>query len=201
MNEYNEERIIALATAGDNAAFDKLIDPYLKPLYNICLSMLSSQEDAEDAAQDAVIKAYKSLGSFRGGSKFSTWLYRIAINSVKDLLKKKQRAEVLSLEEQVELSGDSILEARARLEKNPEQKLEQKELRKQIQNAILALPQNARELIVLRELRGQSYEEIAEILGKNVGSVKSGLSRARAQLASLLLERGIVPSSYERRGF
>lgn len=173
---YNEEELIILAKNGDVEAFSSLIKPSYKMLYSVCYSILGNQEDAKDAAQEAALKAYKSIRTFEDRSRFTTWLYRIALNKARDFLKERMKKASLPLDEAVN----------ADVEEGYDEKLVELDLRA----ALGKLSVELRELIVLRDVRGLSYEEIALILGKKIGTVKSGLNRARANLLDILKEMG-----------
>lgn len=174
---YNEEELIVLAKGGDREAFSSLIKPSYKMLYSVCYSILGNAEDAKDAAQEAALSAYKNIETFKDRSKFSTWLYKIALNKAKDLLKQKMNREHLPLEE----AGAS-----AKTEEGYEAKLVELDLRAALQK----LSVQQRELLVLRDVRGLSYEEIASVLEMNLGTVKSGINRARASLLDVLRDMG-----------
>lgn len=174
---YNEEELIVLAKGGDREAFSSLIRPSYKMLYSVCYSILGNAEDAKDAAQEAALSAYKNIETFKDRSKFSTWLYKIALNKAKDLLKQKMNREHLPLEE----AGAS-----AKTEEGYEAKLVELDLRAALQK----LSVQQRELLVLRDVRGLSYEEIASVLEMNLGTVKSGINRARASLLDVLRDMG-----------
>lgn len=174
---YNEEELIVLAKHGDGEAFSSLIKPSYKMLYSVCYSILGNAEDAKDAAQEAALSAYKKIHSFQDRSKFSTWLYRIALNKAKDYLKERIKKENLPLEEAM---------TQAKVEEGYEAKLVELDLRAALQR----LSVDQRELIVLRDVRGLSYEEMALVLDKNLGTVKSGLSRARESLLAVLKDMG-----------
>ncbi len=198
MSQVIEQELIASTLSGNNEAFDTLIKPYIKPIYNIAYRILNHEEDAKDVCQDSMIKIYKNLKSFKKEAKFSTWVYRIAVNSAKDLIKKRYKND-LSLDKELEDNGDMILLNKSKTNDSPDKILDRKELYNEIFSSIKKLSINHRELIVLRDIQGFSYSEIAEILEKSEGSVKSGINRARKILASDLLAKGIKPSSYERR--
>lgn len=173
---YNEEELIVLAKKGDREAFSSLIRPSYKMLYSVCYSILGNAEDAKDAAQEAALSAYQKIKTFKDRSKFSTWLYRIALNKAKDVLKERSKKQNLPLDEAVN----------AKVEEGYDAKLVEMDLRAALQS----LSVEQRELLVLRDIRGLSYEEMAAILDKNLGTVKSGISRARAALLSVLREMG-----------
>lgn len=182
----DENKLVKKAVNGDNSAFEALMEEHMGIIYNIALRMAANQDDAEDMTQEIMIKIFRSLGSFKGNSKFSTWIYRVAVNTCLDELKKKKNKKHLSLD--AEISGDdgeSQIEIRDD-SPSPEKLAEQNELRDMVASAVKLLSDEHRAVIVLRDIRGMSYSEIAEILGCSDGTVKSRISRARAQLKMIL---------------
>lgn len=182
----DENKLVNKAVKGDNSAFEALMEKHMGIIYNIALRMTANQDDAEDMTQEIMIKIFRSLGSFKGNSKFSTWIYRVAVNTCLDELKKKKNRKHLSLdaeisgddgENQIEIKDDSP---------SPEKLAEQNELRDMVAAAVKLLSDEHRAVIVLRDIRGMSYSEIAGILGCSDGTVKSRISRARAQLKMIL---------------
>lgn len=182
----DENKLVNKAVKGDNSAFEALMEKHMGIIYNIALRMAANQDDAEDMTQEIMIKIFRSLGSFKGNSKFSTWIYRVAVNTCLDELKKKKNKKHLSLdaeisgddgENQIEIKDDSP---------SPEKLAEQNELRDMVAAAVKLLSDEHRAVIVLRDIRGMSYNEIAGILGCSDGTVKSRISRARAQLKMIL---------------
>jgi RNA polymerase sigma-70 factor (ECF subfamily) len=159
--------------------FEKLLRECQDRIYNLCRYMMRDPQEAQDAAQDAFLKAFKSLGDFRPEASLYTWLYRIAVNTCLDYKKKKRSMPVIN-----ELGED-----RPSAEPSPDKVYESKEISEAIQWAIQKLPKKLRLAIVLREIDGLSYEEIAEILAISIGTVKSRISRAREELRRILLKR------------
>jgi RNA polymerase sigma-70 factor (ECF subfamily) len=178
---------------GDRGAFDRLVLKHKDRLFNLCYRYLSDYEEANDSAQDTFIKAYAGLKGFRFESAFSTWLYRIAVNTCKNKIQSSEyrhRHETVSLEQTGNPDhgrpGTDIQNGSP----SPALHLEEKERKTIIMGAVDALPPEHREMITLRDIEGLSYEEIVEVTGLNPGTVKSRLSRARLDLASKL--RGMV---------
>ena len=154
--------------------------PCEKQVYFTCLRMLGNEQDAQDCAQEAMLKAFRSFDSFRGDSAFATWIIRIAMNCCNDFLRSKKN--VVSLDG---LQEDAGFEAVDR-GKGPYQQLEQKERMRLLHAALKQMKDEYRQLIVLRDMQGMSYEEIAEALSLSLGTVKSRLNRARNELAKIL---------------
>ncbi len=184
----NEPDIIRQVQKGDVNAFEELVTRHEKLVYSIAYRLLGNEEDAQDASQEAFTKAFISIGSFRGESKFSVWLYRLTNNVCVDMLRKRNSGQMsLSMEDgEGEESQFDIADERF----EPDRALEKKELRCEIDKALAALPDNYRQVLVLREVGGQSYEEIADSLGLDIGTVKSRIFRARKKLCVFLSSDG-----------
>ena len=188
-----EAGLVEKAKSGDMTAFEALYDMYAAKVYNTALRMTRNSEDALDLAQEIFIRVYKSLPFFKGDSSFSTWLYSIASNACIDFTRKESKKKHDPVDEAFKLP-DII---------TPESEHEKKQLREDIANAISSLPPNLREVIVLREINGLSYAEIADALDIETGTVKSRISRARERLCIILSEYGNkkkTPSSKDKKG-
>ena len=186
---------------GDANAFEAIVREYERNVYNIALRMSGDREDALDISQESFLKAYHSLQSFRGDSKFSVWLYRIVSNTCLDFLReRKRRAEVPLVREDDE--GETE-DAQIRDESlSPETLLERKLTREAVQRGLESLPEDQRKILLLREIQGFSYEEIGRILSLESGTVKSRIFRARKKLCEFLAEDGNIslPSSSTKTG-
>lgn len=194
-----DTEIIERVLSGETEAFEQLVLEHQKNVYNLALRMVGNPDDAYDMSQEAFIKAFNSLKSFRGESKFSVWLYRLTSNVCIDFLRKRKRRSELSLTEDDEEGGQIEL-ADSRF--TPESEVEKNELREAVKSGIESLPEDYRSVIVLREINGLSYEEIAEVTGLEAGTVKSRLFRARKRLCSLLVDykNGNIPESPPSKG-
>lgn len=176
---------------GDADAFSLLVEAYQKNVYNLALRMTGNPEDALDMAQEAFIRAYNSLSSFRGDSKFSVWLYRIVSNVCLDFLRARKGRTAVSLSQTGPDGEDAALEIpdeRAL----PEAELERALTRDAVRRGLQALPDDQREILLLREIQGLSYEEIAAALSLEGGTVKSRIFRARKKLCAYLLADGNI---------
>ena len=194
MTPEHEKHCIERVLKGDANAFEHLVHAYEKTVYNLALRTLGNREDAEDVTQEAFLKAYRSLDSFRGDSKFSVWLYRIVSNLCLDLLRSRQRKPVQSLT--VEDDDGEIGELEISDEHfSPEKLLDRRLTRESVQRGLSALPDDARQILLLRELQGMSYEEIGQALDLEPGTVKSRIFRARKKLCAFLLQDGNLPDS------
>lgn len=185
MTDY-ELLLIKRSKKGDTDSFEQLVSNYQVSAYNIAYRMLGNKEDASDCTQDAMIKVFRSISKFKGNSSFSTWMYRIVINTCKDFIRKKK--EVLYLDNDIKGEEGNIKRELEDSSDTPETILERKELKKEIEKAIMEINSDHREVIVLRDIREYSYEEIAEILDCSIGTVKSRINRGRKALKDVLLK-------------
>lgn len=198
MTEVSEKKIIEKVLGGDANAFEELVLKYEKTVYNLALRMVGDRDDAFDMTQEAFIKAYGSLSSFRGDSKFSVWIYRIATNVCLDFLRSKSRKQQVSLtvsddDEDAQLD---IPDPKAA----PEQQLMQKMSMQSVEEGLKTLPDKQRQILVMRELGGMSYAEIGAALSLEEGTVKSRIFRARKRLCTFLLDSGNIPDSLASKG-
>jgi RNA polymerase sigma-70 factor, ECF subfamily len=177
--------------AGDTEAFFELVQPYQRGVFLAALGVLGNEADAEDVAQEALLKALKYLRSFRGECKFSTWLIQIALNESRMRLRKDRRHLYESMDEGLQSDdGDYIPRDFADWREIPSESLERTELRDALQRAMTALPEKYRSVLMLRDVEQLSTEESAKLLGITIASVKTRLSRARLRMRDLLLEMG-----------
>jgi RNA polymerase sigma-70 factor, ECF subfamily len=181
----NEMEWIARILKGERDLFHELIRPYERTVFLTAVSVLRDSTEAEDAAQEAMIKAYRGLGSFRGDAKFSTWLTTIALNEARGRLRKSAKVRVESLDDR-EQEEDYTPFLVADWREIPSETLEREELAQQIQNAIEGLPPSYREVFLLRDKEEMSIEEIAQAVGVTANLVKVRLFRARMMLQKQL---------------
>lgn len=198
MTEVSEKKIIEKVLGGDANAFEELVLRYEKTVYNLALRMVEDRDDAFDMTQEAFIKAYGSLSSFRGDSKFSVWIYRITTNVCLDFLRSKSRKQQVSLtvsddDEDAQLD---IPDPKA----DPEQQLIKKISMQSVEEGLKTLPDKQRQILVMRELGGMSYAEIGKALSIEEGTVKSRIFRARKRLCIFLLDSGNIPESIASKG-
>jgi len=178
----DELELIERCKSGDTDAFEKLILVYESKIYNLCFYTLKNKDDALDATQEVCIKIYKSISKFKGDSKFSTWVYRITYNTCMDYVKKRKD----------DIPYDDFINSEDHSENKIDGIIESKELKSEIRNCIMKLGEDFRKIIILRDIDGLSYQEIANILNIEVGTVKSRLSRARDTLKNELIKNGVV---------
>lgn len=185
MIDLQKQKWIAAARRGDQDAFAELVRFYEKRVLALTLRMCRNAEDAAEAAQEAFFAAWQGLESFRGESSFSTWLYRLASNACVDLLRKegRHRAAVSLDDEDLNLDVPAPIPS-------PQEAAERRELGEQIEAGLRALPPEYRAVLVLREIHQLRYDEIAQALELDVGTVKSRISRGRKRLRGILLAGG-----------
>jgi RNA polymerase sigma-70 factor (ECF subfamily) len=174
---------------GDMAAFDQLVIKHKDKLFNMVYWLLGDYQETNDCAQEIFIRVFKSIKKFRFQSSFSTWLYRIAINTCKNRRKSsayRWKKRTISLENPENPNQDNRSYEIQNGSPSPENRLEKKERIMLIRKAINALPQEQNRVIVMRDIQGLSYQEIADITGLNLGTVKSRLARARLELKNKL---------------
>ncbi len=168
-------------------AFGLLVEEYKDKIYNYVSRMLSDPYEAEDVTQEAFLRAYRSLPRFRGASSFHTWLYRIASNLAIDVVRKRKRSDpTFSLDEPLESEEGEYEREIADDVGGPEDSATTRETRVAVRRAIMELPEKLREVMILYELQGETYEDIAEILDVPLGTVKSRLFNARNRLKEML---------------
>jgi RNA polymerase sigma-70 factor (ECF subfamily) len=173
---------------GDKTAFDMLVRKYQHKVVKLVTRYLRDPADAEDVAQEAFIKAYRAIPQFRGDSAFYTWLYRIAINTAKNAIVSRDRSPVEFDLDLQNVEESSSMQLRLADSETPESLLQTEEIRTTVNQAIEALPEDLRTAIVLRELEGLSYEDIAQAMDCPVGTVRSRIFRAREAIDKRLSE-------------
>lgn len=202
MTREQEAAVIQAVLGGDINAYELLVKEYEKNVYNLALRMVGNSEDAADMSQEAFIKAYNSLTSFRGDSKFSVWLYRIVSNVCLDYLRSRGRRQTVSLSTEND-DGEDVEIDIADETQSPERLLDRRLTRDAVRRGLAALPPEHRQILLLREIQGLSYDEIADALGIEAGTVKSRIFRARKKLCAFLIKDGNIPefvSSSKQRG-
>lgn len=173
--------ILLKAMRGDSQAFEQMVSPYEKMVWRVCWQMMGNQYDAEDTAQAAMIKAWKSISQYRGDAAFSTWLYRIAVHCCMDALRKRSRDRMDLVDTMPE---DSQTESRT-----PESEILEREGTTEIRAALNQLSEEQKVPLVLYAIEEKSYDEISETLGVPSGTVKSRIARGRERLRRLLADK------------
>jgi len=194
----NEEALVASARQGDVNAFNRLVLAYQELAYNVAYRILGNEDRAADATQEAFLRGYRALEQFRGGS-FKVWILRIVTNCCYDQLRAGQRRPTTSLEDLLEDEEHTrLFEDDA---ETPEEHLERRELDAAIQRGLEGLPDDQRAVLVMSDIEGLSYEEIARVMSVPLGTIKSRLSRARAKLRDYLLaHKELLPNGFRLNG-
>ncbi len=186
---HDEASLLDRAQAGDLAAFDELVRRHQREVFAVALRMLGDRDEAEDVAQDAFVRAYQALGSFRREAKVSTWLVSITINLCRNRRRwwaRRRRVIVASVDDPIETPEGSLAHEVADPAPTPATAAQRQEQSERLMTLLQKLDASSRAVIILRDVQGDSYEEIAEALHLRVGTVKSRLSRARLQLRAML---------------
>jgi len=198
----SDAEIVARAREGDHEAFRVLVERYQGRAYRLALRVLRDEEQARDAVQDAFLKAYVNLGRFEGRSSFYTWLYRLVMNLCLDVKRRDHSVRVVETGEPTDLERIATPDVRGAdegpwraHEESPDAAVDRSELRGALARAIDELPEAARETLVLREVEGLSYAEIAESLGIPKGTVMSRLHYARRRVQELLRQSGMLDAA------
>jgi len=183
----DNDQLIRAVLAGNDRAFDELVRLHKRFVFNLCYRLLGDYDDADDCAQEVFIKVFKSLDGFRFESDFKTWLYRIAVNTCKNRFRSLeyrigQKRVRLDMHDEEDKKQVEIRDHK----QSPAGELKRKEIGRLIQAAVNKLPKDQRLVVVLRDMEGRSYEEIIEITGLKLGTLKSKLSRARLRLRESL---------------
>lgn len=185
----NEILLIKRAKEGETGAFGELVSLYEKQVYNIALRFSSNPDDACDISQNAFLRAFRYIKTFKEESAFSTWLYRIVINCCNDYIKKSKKQSAVPLYYKNEYGEDEELKI-PDLSYNPEEIFEREQIRDLVRDAIDILPIEFRQVIILRDINGLSYDEIAEILNLEIGTVKSRIFRGRKKIELYIIKQG-----------
>jgi len=185
--ETRESELVQQAGTGCREAFYRLVHPCERALFAAAMGILNNEADAEEAAQEAVLKAFTNIGRFRGESKFSTWIIQICINEARLKIRKARKHLYESIDEPENWEdGDYFPRDFADWREIPSEALERKELRDALQRTMASLPEKYREVLILRDIQHLSIEETAQMLGIGPGNVKTRLLRARLQMRDAL---------------
>jgi len=194
MTREREAELIRHVLAGETEAFEEIVLEYQRGVYNLALRMTGSEEDALDLSQEAFFRAFKTLKSFRGDSKFSVWLYRLTSNLCIDRLRRRGRRPEQSLTVEDESGATAQLDI-PDTRFSPEAEAERRELISAVRAAVDSLPPELGSVLALREFEGLSYEDISAALSIETGTVKSRLFRARRRVADFLRRSGNICDS------
>ena len=186
-----ESRLIRRAADGDATAFNTLMGAHERRMYAVALRMCGNPEDAQDCLQEAMLRVYRAISGFKAQSSFSTWVYRITMNTCLDELRKRKSRPSTSLDGLLDAGWSPRDEG-----ESPEGHAIRREQRQRLQGLIGELPEDMRAAIVLRDIQGFSYDEIARMLDANVGTIKSRISRGREKLREKITAR---PELFDRQ--
>ena len=179
----NELLLISRARGSDREAFGELVEQYRDNVYRLAYRMCGNAYDADEAAQEAFVAAWRALPNFRGDAKFSTWLYRLTTNAAIDVMRREKRHQTVGDGEMVDLADDAD---------SPQETVERTEQQEAVQKALATLSEEYREVLLLRYMEELDYAEIAEVLQLPSGTVKSRINRAKAALKTALLKSGNI---------
>lgn len=185
VNRDDERNLVQRAQAGDEQAFATLFQTHKKRVYSVCLLMTKDVADAEDLTQEAFLQVFRSVGSFRGDSAFSTWLYRVAVNTVLMKLRRRKAPPLLSLDEPVSSESPSLRRDVGKADASLFSAIDRIALRR----AMLELPEGCRRIFALHEVEGYQHHEIAKMLDCSVGNSKSQLHKAKMKMRDLLFPK------------
>lgn len=184
--ELDLQPLVAQAQAGDEEAFGRVVKAHYPKVYGVIYRMVQNAEDAKELTQIAWVKAWQRLGSFEGNSKFSTWMYRLAVNTAMDFIRsRKRRGETVYLDEITD-SDEANRESFHSAQAAPEDEMHRDEIRTAFHNALEALTPEHRQTLMLREVDGLSYKEIADVMNCRMGTVMSRIFYARKQIQEKL---------------
>lgn len=192
----SDELLIDKIKQGDLSSFEELAARYETKVYTIAYRYTGNHHDASDLAQEAFIRVYRAIGGFRGESSFLTWLYRVVTNVCKDEMRRRARENTVSIDEMAERGKQAVPE----LKTGPLETVLHREWQEEIQEVLNSLSYEQRTVIIMRDIQGYTYEEIAFFLECSLGTVKSRLSRARNTLKNLLLARSDLLSGVACEG-
>ncbi len=185
---YNEAVLIEKAKSGDEFSFELLIESCRTKAYNTALRYLRDEDDAMDALQESLIKVFRHLDKFKGDCKFDTWVYRIVVNTCNDFLRKNKKQKNNVSFYWTDEDGETMIDI-PDTAPTPSEVFDTKLTVSYVMDCLNEMPEDQREVLILRDIQGFSYEEISEILGCSMGTVKSRINRARLKLKQKILEQ------------
>ncbi len=183
-----DEELVASSLAGDPSAFDLLVLRWDRKIQGAIYRLMGSEEEVRDLCQEAFFKAYRGLGGFKGEARFSSWLYQIALNLCRDRMRRRRGRVIVSLDALEADAQGQIL----RDETSTHDLVEARDLQQRVRAAVMALPDDQREVIVLKEYEGLTFQEIAEVLGLPVSTVKTRLYRGLDRMRERLVSEGVT---------
>ncbi|MCT4611912.1 MAG: sigma-70 family RNA polymerase sigma factor [Clostridia bacterium] len=199
MSNDIERSLIEDAICGNINAFEGLVFRYESKIYNIAYRMFNNHEDANDMAQEALIKIYKNLSKFNFESQFSTWVYRVVVNTCLDEIRKRKNKKEVSMDKEIETAESKAMREFESAVKSPEEQAIENETIKEVRECIDELKPEFKSIIVLRDINGFSYTEIAGVLEIKEGTVKSRIARARENLKKIMEQKMNVKRQINRK--
>lgn len=184
-----EKELIIRAKNGDQDAFGQLVLAHQNKVYTLCVHMVTDREEAADLAQEAFLKAWRNLASFHEKSSFATWMHRLTTNVCLDFLRKQSRRQNISVTVSLDDEETGWTEP-ADHRQDPQEHLEREEQKQTLARALNELPEPQRRILLMREVAGMSYQEIAEALDADLGTIKSRIARSRERLRKILVHSG-----------
>ena len=194
---WTDEDLVARSIGGDQDSFNELIKRWERPIYVLAYRQIGREEDARDICQETFLRAYRALSGFRGQAKFSSWLYRIALNLCRDWLRRERRTPVVQPPEDVDLMD---LAAAREPSETIEDRVARRDLSRAVERAMALLPEEQRTAIVLKEYQGLTFQEIADLVGCPLSTVKTRLYQGLTVLRRELARSGAAPSLSVTRG-
>jgi RNA polymerase sigma-70 factor (ECF subfamily) len=185
-----DDELVRAFQRGEREAFDELVRRWERPIRGAAFRLVGSEDEARDVTQEAFLKAYRSLGGFKGEAKFSSWLYQIALNLCRDRMRRRKGRTFVSLEGEATAHEDGRAAGPTALEL-----VVARDTARAVSAAVAELPDEQREVVILKEYEGLTFAEVAEVLGVPSSTVKTRMYRALTTLRSRLLERGVVPAA------
>ncbi len=195
-SDRNDDELVRLAAAGDTDAFNLLVERWERTILGLCYRVLGREEDAKDVCQEAFLRAYRGLGNFKGQAKFSSWLYRIALNLCRDWLRRERRRGDAQPAEGFELREQTIVDP---ISESVEDAIARRDLGRAVGKVMATLPNEQRTVIVLKEYHGLTFREIAELLDCPMSTVKTRLYQGLSVLRDRLARSGLDVSVAVRR--
>jgi len=189
---WTDEELVARSRTGDMDSFNQLILRWERPIYALAYRVIGQEEDARDVAQETFLRAFRALPGFKGQAKFSSWIYRIALNLCRDWIRRKRRTPVSQLPEDVDLSE---LAAERGPSESVEDLVARRELSAVVEEAMALLPEEQRTAVILKEYHGMTFQEIADLQGCPLSTVKTRLYQGLSVLRKHMKDRSLMPSA------
>ena len=189
---WTDEELVARSRTGDMDSFNQLILRWERPIYALAYRVIGQEEDARDVAQETFLRAFRALPGFKGQAKFSSWIYRIALNLCRDWIRRKRRTPVSQLPEDVDLSE---LAAEQGPSESVEDLVARRELSAVVEEAMALLPEEQRTAVILKEYHGMTFQEIADLQGCPLSTVKTRLYQGLSVLRKHLKDRRLMPTA------